>query len=120
MRKNMQEAEYLLWSRLNRKQLGVKFRRQQPIGSYIVDFFCSEKRLIIELDGAQHKLQQSHDCKRTAILEAEEYRVIRFWNNDVFIAMDAVLEKISDFLKTPHASAFTCGLSSAAPPQGGS
>ena len=120
MRKHMQDAEYLLWCRLSRKQLGVKFRRQQPIGAYVADFFCPEKKLIVELDGSQHQLQQSHDAKRTAFLESEGYSVMRFWNNDVFVAMDSVLEKIIDFLHTPHASSSACGSLSAAPPQGGS
>ena len=77
-------AEQHLWQRLRGKQInGVKFRRQQTIGGYIVDFISMEKKLIIELDGGQHAEQADYDAARTAYLESEGYRVLRFWNNQV-------------------------------------
>ncbi len=73
---------------------GCKFRRQQPIGKYIVDFVCVEKGLIVELDGGQHAQQASSDVERTAWLEAQGFRVIRFWNHEVLNEIDAVKEAI--------------------------
>ena len=67
-----------------------KFRRQQPIGHYIVDFVSFERRVIIELDGGQHSQQVAYDSKRTAWLEAKGYRVLRFWNNQVLEDVEAV------------------------------
>jgi very-short-patch-repair endonuclease len=73
-----------------------KFRRQQPIGSYIADFFCSDAGLIVELDGSQHgePENQEKDEKRTAFLESRGYKVLRFWNRDLIENMDGVLETI--------------------------
>jgi len=81
------------------RQLGAfKFRRQQPIGSYIVDFICLEQRLIIELDGGQHTDQVQYDEKRSAWLKERGYRVLRYWNHDVLkateIVMADILEKV--------------------------
>jgi very-short-patch-repair endonuclease len=85
-------AEIRLWSRLRRKQLdGFRFRRQHPLGSYVVDFFCAEAKLVIEVDGGQH----ADDSKaRTLWLEARGYRVIRFWNNEALGNTDGVLQTI--------------------------
>ncbi|MFO7965462.1 MAG: endonuclease domain-containing protein [Desulfobacterales bacterium] len=80
---------------------GYKFRRQAPIGKFIVDFVCHEKRLIIELDGGQHRRQEKYDHYRSEYLRACGYDLIRFWNNDVLMNMDAVLEVIHRQL-TPH------------------
>ena len=89
------DADRLLWSRLrNRQLLGCNFRRQQPIGSYIVDFVCLESRLVIELDGGQHAEQQSQDEVRSAFLQKEGYRILRFWNNQVLAELESVLEVI--------------------------
>ncbi len=95
------EAEKLLCSRLRNKQLcQVKFRRQQPIGSYIVDFVSFDKMLIIELDGGQHDelSNRAKDEQRTNYLESRGYKVIRFWNNDVLQNADGVLIRISESL----------------------
>jgi len=75
---------------------GTHFRRQAPIGPYVVDFFCPAKRLIIELDGGHHNEDATaeRDSKRQAWLELEGYRVIRFWNSDVTADLNAVLERI--------------------------
>jgi very-short-patch-repair endonuclease len=84
LRSTATDAEIRLWSRLRRKQLnGFRFRRQHPIGAYIVDFFCPEAKLIVEVDGGQHNVEEEKDEKRTSWLEERGYRVIRFWNNDV-------------------------------------
>ncbi len=71
-----------------------KFRRQQPIGEYIVDFVCSEKKLIIEVDGGQHIEQVANDESRSKWLQDQGYRVLRFWNHDVLTMPDAVLTAI--------------------------
>ena len=88
----MTDAERLLWSRLRRKALGGhKFRRQSPLGNYIVDFVCLRQRLILELDGGQHDTRRRYDECRTKWLLDAGFRVIRFWNNDVMRNFDAVL-----------------------------
>jgi very-short-patch-repair endonuclease len=95
MRHEPTKAERLLWLRLRRRQLGdYKFRRQHPIGSYIVDFYCAETKLIIEVDGDIHAYQEAYDKERTADLEALGYLVIRFWNEQVLKETIGVLEMI--------------------------
>jgi very-short-patch-repair endonuclease len=85
---------------LSRRQLeGLKFSRQMPVGPYICDFMCRERKLIVEVDGGQHAESQ-RDLARTTFLEAEGYRVIRFWNNDVLSNVDGVLTMISDALRS--------------------
>ena len=92
LRKNQTNAERLLWHHLRDRRLaGHKFRRQHPIGPFIVDFVCIEARLIIELDGGQHTLQVEDDNQRTTYLESKGYRVVRFWNNQVLKDIQAVL-----------------------------
>jgi len=86
---------------LRRKNLdGYRFRRQVPIGSYIVDFFCPGRQLIVELDGGQHSKQIAYDENRTQWLESRGYRVMRFWNNDVLTNTDGVLELIREELRS--------------------
>jgi very-short-patch-repair endonuclease len=95
LRRDQTDAEYVLWSELRaQKFLGLKFRRQHPIGPYIVDFCCIDKQLIIELDGSQHIETQEYDERRTAFLDREGFRVVRFWNDEVLMAMEAVLDKL--------------------------
>jgi very-short-patch-repair endonuclease len=95
LRKNPTEAERTLWKHLRLRQLeGQKFRRQQPLGLYIVDFICIEKRLIVELDGGQHLEQVASDAERTAWLERQGFRVLRFWNHEVLKDIDAVIDVI--------------------------
>jgi very-short-patch-repair endonuclease len=102
LRKNLTEAEQRLWRKLKQRQLaGVKFRRQQPIGRFIVDFVCFEKSIIVEVDGGQHGEQVSYDAERTRWLEAQGYRVLRFWNNEVLGQTEAVLEAILAALSDP-------------------
>ncbi len=94
LRKNSTDAERHLWYYLRAHRLGVKFKRQVPIGEYIVDFVCLEKRLIIELDGGQHMDNQIYDMKRTDWLMAHGFKVLRFWNHDIFQQTPSVLEVI--------------------------
>jgi very-short-patch-repair endonuclease len=83
LRRNETDTEKRLWYRLRRQQLnGFRFRRQHPIGPFIVDFVCLSEKLIVELDGGQHAEQITADSERTAWLEGRGYRVLRFWNND--------------------------------------
>lgn len=95
LRKNQTDAEKLLWNYLRNRQIeGCKFRRQWPIGIYIVDFACLSRQLVIELDGGQHAEAITYDTARTRFLEAEGYRVIRFWNNEMLSEPEAVLQRI--------------------------
>ncbi len=95
MRKKMPDAEQLLWHLIrNRRMAGAKFRRQHPVGRYILDFYCVEKRLAIELDGGQHIEQQSYDRDRDEYLEHQGIEVLRFWNNQMLLETEAVLEVI--------------------------
>lgn len=97
LRKQSTPMENRIWSHLrSRRFMGVKFRRQCPIGPYIVDFVCIEKKLIIELDGGQHNepSQQEYDKHRTAYLKELNYTVLRFWNNEVVVDFDMVMDQI--------------------------
>ena len=95
LRKNSTKAEALLWSRLRAKQMhGIKFRRQQPIEEYIVDFVSFEKRIVIELDGGQHKTNTRKDNERDRFLAENDFIVFRFWNSDVLENLEGVLEVI--------------------------
>lgn len=100
LRKNMTDAEQFLWSIIRKEQLGVKFRKQHPVGKYIADFCCLEAKLIIEIDGGQHADDSArrNDATRTAFLEAQGFRVLRFWNNDVLDNPEGVLTTINDAL----------------------
>jgi very-short-patch-repair endonuclease len=95
LRRDMTDAEQLLWRHLrNRELLGHKFRRQHAIGGYIVDFVCIEARLIVEADGGQHVDDSDKDAERTRRLEEIGYRVMRFWNDDVLLRVEDVLEAV--------------------------
>ena len=99
LRKNSTEAEKWLWRRLrNRELAGWKFRRQHPIGPFIVDFVCIEKKLIIEVDGGQHAETIEWDSKRFEYLKEQGYRVLRFWNDEVLKERDATLNVILSYL----------------------
>ena len=91
LRNNPTEAERILWQHLRLRQLGgYKFRRQQPLGNYIVDFVCLGKRLVVEVDGRQHNSQHSYDERCDAWLEQQGFRVLRFWNNEVLYNVEGV------------------------------
>jgi len=95
LRKNSTDAERLLWRHLKTKQLlGLKFRRQEQIGYYIVDFVCYEALLIVEADGGQHLEGRENDEVRTQWLNSQGFRVLRFWNNDILLNVEGVLEVI--------------------------
>ncbi|MDZ4279174.1 MAG: endonuclease domain-containing protein [Hydrogenophaga sp.] len=95
LRGQMTDAETLLWQNFKgRRFQGFKFRRQRPLGPYILDFVCLEAGLAIEVDGGQHSDQLAYDRARTALIEAQGLTVIRFWNHEVMNETPAVLEKI--------------------------
>jgi len=94
LRKRQTEVEKRLWRHLKAKQLeGIKFRRQEPIGKYIVDFVSFDKKLVIELDGGQNA-GSMRDAERDAWLRSQGFRVLRLWNNEVFENPEGVLEEI--------------------------
>jgi very-short-patch-repair endonuclease len=104
LRHNLTDAESLLWRELRGNRLcGHGFRRQVPLGPYIADFVCFARRLVVEIDGEQHGFDANRhaDLMRTAWLEREGFRVIRFWNNEVFKETDAVCNAILDALGGP-------------------
>ena len=97
LRRSMTDAEAALWTRLRgHRLLDASFRRQAPIGPYIVDFFCAAAHLVVEVDGGGHALPEARrrDTRRTAWLEGAGYRVLRFWNTEVLNELDGVLEAI--------------------------
>lgn len=95
LRTHQTEAEQRLWYHLRAHRfMGLKFKRQKPMGRYIVDFVCMERRLIIEIDGGQHAEQLEYDQHRDMWLRSQGYTVLRFWNNDVMQQLEGVLEQI--------------------------
>ncbi len=107
LRRDMTDAEKLLWNRLRNRQLnGFKFRSQMWLAGFIADFACPEGRLVIEADGGQHADRAGYDQARTAAFGREGFRVLRFWNNDILSNIDGVLLTIVEALPSPsHASA---------------
>ncbi len=106
LRKAMTDAEQLLWRMLRREQLGAKFRKQHPVGKYITDFACLEPKLIVELDGGQHAEENARekDSVRTQFLEAQGFKVLRFWNNDVLQNIEGTVVSIYEALYTKDSS----------------
>lgn len=122
LRKNQTDAEHRLWKLLRAKRLETwKFRRQLPIGSYIVDFACPAARLIVEADGGQHN-ESAHDARRDSWLASQGWRVIRFWNPDILTNEEGVLTAVLAALSAPlpnpvpgdrrvdHAPGMICGM----------
>lgn len=104
LRRNQTDVEQLLWKYLrNRRLNGVKFRRQHPIDTYIVDFVCVEKYLVVELDGGQHNSDKGrmYDKNRQKYLQEKGFRILRFWNNEVIEDIENVLRVIYDALTLP-------------------
>ena len=102
LRRSQSDAEHVLWTRLRAHRfLGLKFRRQHPIGPYIVHFCCIDKKLIVELDGSQHLENANYDSQRTAFLNRQGYRVIRFWNHEVLTGMEESLSGSNAFSRKP-------------------
>lgn len=108
----MTDAERLLWRHLRGRRFERwKFRRQHQLSNYIVDFVCLAAGIVIELDGGQHLENAKNDEKRTAALKALGFRVVRFWNDDVLIRTDAVLDEILNALSKvpPHPNPLPVG-----------
>lgn len=96
LRTNSTDTERLLWQHLRGHRFyNVKFKRQQPIGEYIVDFICFKEQLIIELDGGQHTEQREYDESRSNWLRSQGFKIIRFWNNEVIENIEGVLMVIA-------------------------
>jgi very-short-patch-repair endonuclease len=104
LRRDSTEAEKVMWRLLRSRQLGgYKFRRQEPIGRYIVDFVCFQPRLVVEIDGGQHADPTRYEEERTNFLEREGFRVQRFWNNEVLENREGVCLRILEVLAlAPH------------------
>ena len=110
LRKNQTDTERKLWGHLRSRQLnGLKFRRQHPVGPYIVDFCCMEKKIVVELDGGQHLTQELADKRRTENINNLGYRVLRFWDHEVFMNTEAVLEQILEAVDDPHPNLLPSG-----------
>ena len=100
LRKNQTEAEKALWKKLRGRKLNnLKFHRQYSVGPYILDFFCSQIRLAIELDGEQHKDAREYDEERETFLKKADIKTIRFWNGEVINEMEKVLKIIYNEIK---------------------
>ena len=100
LRENQTEAEILLWERIrDRKLNGLKFRRQYGVGPYILDFFCSDKRIAIELDGEQHKNNQEYDTERDLYLNDKDIKVLRFWNEELIRDIEGILKRVEESVK---------------------
>ncbi len=100
LRKRMTDSELILWSKLRNNQLGIKFRRQTPIGHYIIDFYGYYCNLAVELDGSQHMDNLEYDAVRTEFLESQGIKVLRFWNHEVLTNIDGVLAVIQKNIET--------------------
>jgi very-short-patch-repair endonuclease len=98
LRKSLTPQELKLWFYLKNKKLGVKFRRQHGIGPYIVDFYCKEKGLVIEIDGSSHKNLKEYDKERDSYIETLGMKVLRFWNGEIDKNIDEVLKRIKKHL----------------------
>lgn len=101
LRKNSTPHERIMWNLLKNRQLnGMKFVRQYPIGKYIADFVCRDKKLVIELDGGQHNEDKNiiYDNERTKFIESKGYKIIRFWNNEIDSNLDGVYERLLEFI----------------------
>ena len=100
LRRNQTSAETLLWGELRGRRCGgYKFRRQAPIGKYIVDFLCVAQKLIVEIDGPTHEETGDYDTNRTRILESQGYQLIRLTNDDIYEDLDASVEAIWNSLE---------------------
>jgi very-short-patch-repair endonuclease len=102
LRSEPTEPELRLWRRLRGGQIhGAYFRRQYAVGNYIVDFLCARAKLIVEVDGESHAMQENYDRARTRWLEGRGYAVLRFANREVMHEMDAVVERIAEAVTKP-------------------
>ena len=103
LRRESTDAERILWERLRRRQIaGLKFRRQVPIGRYVVDFLCLQARLVVEVDDVGHADRFEYDRQRTHYMNACGYEVLRFWNGDVLGKPEEAIDAIHDWLNARH------------------
>ena len=103
LRKKSTDAESYLWRYLRNRQIEeFKFRRQQPLGKYIVDFVNFKRKIVIEIDGGQHAIYKEKDKVRDSWLRKEGYEVLRFWDNEVLNNMEGILKVVREKLLTPH------------------
>lgn len=104
LRREMTDAERKLWQGLRQRQVeGHKFRRQYPIGPYVADFVCLSAGLVVEVDGGQHAERVEEDAARTRVLERAGFKVLRYWNDDVLLKTDTVLQAIwAELANRPH------------------
>ena len=103
LRKDMTVAEKKLWDRLNKSQLGVRFKAQHPMDIFIADFYCHKFKLVVEIDGGIHETQKEYDEGRTAELESWGLTIIRFSNEEVMNDIEKVVEMIKNHLNLPQA-----------------
>ena len=96
LRENMTDAEKNLWQRLNKSQLGVRFKAQHPISIFIADFYCHQHKLVIEVDGEIHEYQKEYDYGREMEMEKFEIKTIRFSNQEIFSDIEIVIAKIKN------------------------
>ena len=102
LRENMTDAEKMLWQRLNKSQLGVRFKAQHPIGIFIADFYCHQYKLVVEIDGEIHDYQKEYDYGREMEMEKFGIKTIRFSNQEVFSDIETVIAKIkNEIYSTP-------------------
>lgn len=98
LRREMTPAEKRLWQEVRAKKLGVRFRRQQVVAGFIVDFYCHKAALVVEVDGDIHDLQQNEDTRREKVLNDMGLRIIRFRNDEIFRDLFAVVQRIREFI----------------------
>lgn len=101
LRQSQTPQEEILWNKLRNNQLGFKIKRQYSVGPYVLDFYCPLKKLAIEIDGAQHVEEKEYDIERSDYLSVFEIKVIRFWNNEVNVNINGVIQKIISELNNP-------------------
>jgi very-short-patch-repair endonuclease len=94
LRLNMTETEKILWERIRKKQLGVRFKAQHPIERFIADFYCHQSKLVVEIDGKIHQYQKEYDQGREAEMNKYDIKIIRFTNDEVINDIDQIIEKI--------------------------
>lgn len=99
LRNESTKAEVILWKNIKNKQLSVTFYRQKPIGNYIVDFYCAQYKLAVEIDGSSHELKGNYDQERQDSLYRLGVRVLRFTNEDVLQHSEAVVKSIEEYIK---------------------
>ena len=101
LRKQQTNTEKFFWAKIRGRQIaGFKFYRQYPIGRYILDFYCPERKIAVELDGSQHMEERKQDEIRSKYLKSQNITVVRFWDNEILQNVESVLDKVYSYLKT--------------------